>query len=303
MPIRETYWFCWRAYGVAAHGDGRGKQVAIHLFLKLPGKKLQCRWKCLFSSGGRPAKTECGLLEGDPGGSFDPPELSFQVHPTRVRPGATFWKLRSSFWITDLGPIGSNGHFGWDFGASVPLWNLKEDMTIISFQVSRSALWPPLMMWSSMELCPLKWLSFNTIIQLVWPPWPSIYCFDFKIFGSGVANVDFVIFPPRWMVGEDTSQLLLPPQYLVTRLFMAFTTPRRKGFFLWRESSIVWRPRPDAETFKKANSRFKARKKEKHIGIYVWIEKPMDFKKKRKHLLGKRTIWIAERLTKGFKGG
>ena len=125
------------------------------------------------------------------------------------------------FRLPELGPIGSNGLANpRDFLAPVAAF----DATPGPVQIIKKAggrLWQAtqdhspynVVAWHG-NLCPLKYNTahFNTIGSISFDhPDPSI----FTVLTSpsdtpGVANVDFVIFPPRWLVAEDTFR---PPWY------------------------------------------------------------------------------------------
>jgi len=119
------------------------------------------------------------------------------------------------FQLPDLGPIGSNGLANpRDFEAPVAAFeDIERPFEIV--QKFQGRLWrSPLghspfdvVAWHG-NLCPVRYdlRLFNTIGTVSYDhPDPSI----FTVLTSptdrpGTANVDFVIFPPRWMVAEDT---------------------------------------------------------------------------------------------------
>jgi homogentisate 1,2-dioxygenase len=119
------------------------------------------------------------------------------------------------FRLPELGPIGSNGLANArDFQVPVAAYE-DRDEPIELVQKSLGHLWTthldhsPLdvVAWhGSLAPCRYELARFNTIGTVSFDhPDPSI----FTVLTSpsetpGRANADFVIFPPRWMVGEDT---------------------------------------------------------------------------------------------------
>jgi homogentisate 1,2-dioxygenase len=119
------------------------------------------------------------------------------------------------FRLPDLGPIGSNGLANpRDFEAPAP-WFEDRDEPFEVIQKFGGKLWTTTLDHSPLDvvawhgnLAPLKYdlRRFNTLGTVSYDhPDPSI----FTVLTSpsdtpGRANADFVIFPPRWMVAEDT---------------------------------------------------------------------------------------------------
>ena len=119
------------------------------------------------------------------------------------------------FRLPELGPIGSNGLANpRDFETPVAWFEDKDEPTEV-IQKSLGSLWTTTLDHSPLDVvawhgnyAPWRYdLSrFNTIGTISFDhPDPSI----FTVLTSpsdvpGRANADFVIFPPRWMVGEDT---------------------------------------------------------------------------------------------------
>lgn len=125
------------------------------------------------------------------------------------------------FVIPDLGPIGANGlanprHF---FAPDAEIEENHKDCTII--QKFGGNLWQYRQDHSPLDVVgwhgdywPYKYdlKLFNTINTVSFDhPDPSIFTVLTSPSGHpGLANIDFVIFPPRWMVAEDTFR---PPYY------------------------------------------------------------------------------------------
>jgi homogentisate 1,2-dioxygenase len=119
------------------------------------------------------------------------------------------------FRLPDLGPIGANGLANpRDFETPVA-WYEDVDARTQLIQKFQGALWSTTLDHSPLDVvawhgnlapCRYDLTRFNTINTVSFDhPDPSI----FTVLTSpsdtpGTANVDFVIFPPRWMVAEDT---------------------------------------------------------------------------------------------------
>jgi homogentisate 1,2-dioxygenase len=119
------------------------------------------------------------------------------------------------FRLPDLGPIGSNGLANpRDFEAPAAAFEDVERPTEI-VQKFMGALWTTTLDHSPFDvvgwhgnLAPLRYdlTRFNTINTVSFDhPDPSIFTvLTAPGDTAGTANVDFVIFPPRWMVAEDS---------------------------------------------------------------------------------------------------
>ena len=167
--------------------------------------------------GGLTLYTEFGRLDIEP--------LEVAVIPRGVRyrvelkgPAARGYLCENHgapFRLPDLGPIGSNGLANpRDFEAPQP-WFEDRDEPFEIIQKFGGRLWTTTIDHSPLDvvawhgnLAPLKYdlRRFNTLGTVSYDhPDPSI----FTVLTSpsdtpGRANADFVIFPPRWMVAEDT---------------------------------------------------------------------------------------------------
>ena len=161
--------------------------------------------------------TELGRLEVPPGHiAVVPRGMKFRVYllESEAR-GYVAENYGVPFRLPDLGPIGSNGLANSrDFEAPVA-WFEDSDEPVEVVQKSLGALWHTTLDHSPLDVvawhgnyAPYRYdLSrFNTIGTVSFDhPDPSI----FTVLTSpsnvpGRANADFVIFPPRWMVAEDT---------------------------------------------------------------------------------------------------
>ncbi len=119
------------------------------------------------------------------------------------------------FRLPDLGPIGSNGLANpRDFQTPVA-WYEDRDEPVGLVQKFEGTLWSTALDHSPLDVvawhgsnAPYKYdlTRFNTIGTISYDhPDPSIFTvLTAPTSVPGMANVDFVIFPPRWLVGENT---------------------------------------------------------------------------------------------------
>ncbi len=166
--------------------------------------------------------TELGVLDVAPGEiALLPRGMAFSVAVHGPSRGYICENHGAPFRLPELGPIGSNGLANArDFKAPVAAF----DAGTTAFEIVKrygGALWHAqsahspfnVVAWHG-TLAPLKYdtAHFMTIGSISFDhPDPSI----FTVLTSpsdtpGTANCDFVIFPPRWMVMEDTFR---PPWY------------------------------------------------------------------------------------------
>jgi homogentisate 1,2-dioxygenase len=167
--------------------------------------------------------TELGVLDVHPGEvALVPRGLAFKVAlPDGPARGYICENYGAHFRLPELGPIGSNGLANArDFQAPVAAFEDSRG----EYEVIRKfggRLWAARMKHSPFNvvawhgnLAPIKYdtANFMTIGSISFDhPDPSI----FTVLTSpsdtpGTANCDFVIFPPRWLVAEDTFR---PPWY------------------------------------------------------------------------------------------
>ena len=168
-------------------------------------------------------RTELGILEAAPGEIAVIPrgtKFSVDLQGSDAR-GYVCENHGAPFRLPDLGPIGSNGLANpRDFLAPVAAYEdveghfellAKFDGRLWSAKIDHSPL--DVVAWHG-NYTPYKYdlAKFNAINTVSFDhPDPSI----FTVLTSpsdtpGTANVDFVIFPPRWMVAEDTFR---PPYF------------------------------------------------------------------------------------------
>ena len=167
--------------------------------------------------------TECGLLDLKPGEvALLPRGMAFKIDlPDGESRGYVAENYGAAFRLPELGPIGSNGLANpRDFLAPVAAYEVSPGAYEIVKKYG-GRLWRNtqpctpfnVVAWHG-NLAPLKYdtAHFMTIGSISFDhPDPSI----FTVLTSpsdtpGTANCDFVIFPPRWLVAEDTFR---PPWY------------------------------------------------------------------------------------------
>lgn len=168
-------------------------------------------------------RTELGLLDVAPGEIVVIPRgIKFQVqlHDKQAR-GYVCENYGQAFQLPELGPIGANGLANArDFLSPVAFYeDIDAKFTLISkfqgnfWQANLSHSPFNVVAWHG-NYAPYKYdLSlFNTMNTVSFDhPDPSIFTvLTSPTSHAGVANIDFVIFPPRWMVAEKTFR---PPYY------------------------------------------------------------------------------------------
>ncbi len=162
-------------------------------------------------------ETELGRLHVAPGWiGVVPRGIRFRVSlPDGPSTGYVAENYGLPFRLPDLGPIGSNGLANArDFEAPVAWFEDRDEQTEV-IQKSLGNLWTTVLDHSPLDVvawhgnyAPVRYdlAKFNAIGTVSFDhPDPSI----FTVLTSpsnvpGRANADFVIFPPRWMVAEDT---------------------------------------------------------------------------------------------------
>ncbi|MBB5203641.1 homogentisate 1,2-dioxygenase [Inhella inkyongensis] len=216
----------------AVNGDpDAGLGIAVHLYVadRSMGDRalMNADGEMLIvpQQGALNLRTELGCLRVEPGEIVVIPRgLSFKVEVEGPVRGYVCENHGAAFRLPELGPIGSNGLANpRDFLAPVAAFETDEAQNrpyeLIKKQDNR--LWRctqprspfDVVAWHG-NLCPYKYDTrrFMTINTVSFDHAdPSI----FTVLTSpsdtpGWANCDFVIFPPRWMVAEDTFR---PPWY------------------------------------------------------------------------------------------
>jgi homogentisate 1,2-dioxygenase len=209
-------------YGGA--GDvGAGDGIGIHLyavnrsmsdraFMNADGEML-----IVPQDGGLSIVTEMGRMDVAPGQiALIPRGVRFRVELAgKTARGYVCENYGATFRLPDLGPIGANGLANpRDFESPAAWFEDRETPTEI-VQKFMGGLWTATLDHSPFDVvawhgnlapCRYDLARFNTINTVSFDhPDPSI----FTVLTSpserpGTANCDFVIFPPRWMVAEDS---------------------------------------------------------------------------------------------------
>jgi homogentisate 1,2-dioxygenase len=197
--------------GVAVHLYRSSKSMVNRVLVDADGELL-----IIPQQGELRIVTELGRLDVAPGSiGVVPRGVKFRVEVDGDSRGYVAENHGLPLRLPELGPIGSNGLANArDFETPVA-WFEDEDEPTEVIQKSLGSLWATTLDHSPLDVvawhgnyAPYRYdLSrFNTINTVSFDhPDPSI----FTVLTSpsnvpGRANADFVIFPPRWMVGEDT---------------------------------------------------------------------------------------------------
>jgi homogentisate 1,2-dioxygenase len=198
--------------GVAVYLYRADKSMDHRVFVDSDGELL-----IIPQDGGLMVETELGRLDLEPGWiGLVPRGVRFRV---KLKGSSARGYVAENhglpFRLPDLGPIGSNGLANpRDFETPVAWYEDVDEPTEV-IQKSLGNLWHMTLDHSPLDVvawhgnyapCRYELARFNTIGSISFDhPDPSI----FTVLTSpsnvaGRANADFVIFPPRWMVAEDT---------------------------------------------------------------------------------------------------
>lgn len=198
--------------GVAVHLYAANAERLDRVFVSADGELL-----ILPQDGRIDLLTELGRIEIAPGQiALVPRGVRFKVGlPDGTARGYLAENFGAPFRLPDLGPIGANGLANpRDFETPVAWFEDKDEPTEL-IQKYGGRLWTTTLDHSPLDVvawhgnlapCRYDLSHFNAIGTVSFDhPDPSI----FTVLTSpshmvGRANVDFVIFPPRWMVAEDT---------------------------------------------------------------------------------------------------
>jgi len=211
------------------NGDPSGGGVGIHLYAANEDMKARALQNSdgelliVPQLGALLIQTEFGKLEVAPG------HIAVIPRGIRFRVGLVDGKARGyvcenyglPFHLPDLGPIGANGLASpRDF--QTPFADFEEfDGEFEIIQKFQGLLWRTVLDHSPFDVvawhgntAPYRYdlAKFNTIGSVSFDhPDPSIFTvLTSPSENAGTANCDFVIFPPRWMVAEDTFR---PPYF------------------------------------------------------------------------------------------
>lgn len=197
--------------GIGVHLYAANHSMAARAFQNADGELLVVPYQGALS-----IVTELGRLEVAPLQiALIPRGIRFRVEVVEASRGYICENYGAPFRLPDLGPIGSNGLANpRDFQAPVA-WYEDRDEPHEIIQKFQGRLWRTTLDHSPFDvaawhgnLTPYLYdlRHFNTINTVSFDhPDPSI----FTVLSSpgeihGTANCDFVIFPPRWMVAEQT---------------------------------------------------------------------------------------------------
>ncbi len=253
--------------GVAIHLYAANRSMEDRFFYNADGEML-----IVPQQGTLLIRTELGILEVPPGQiAAIPRGIKFRVElPEGSARGYICENYGAPFRLPDLGPIGANGLANpRDFLTPVAAYEEREGMfeTVAKFcgnlwaaEISHSPL--DVVAWHG-NYAPYKYdlATFNTINTVSFDhPDPSI----FTVLTApseipGTANCDFVIFPPRWMVAENTFR---PPWFHRNFMneFMGLIhgeyDAKAEGFLPGGSSlhNCMSGHGPDAATFEKASN-------------------------------------------------
>ena len=215
---------------VAANGDARA-QIGIGIHVYCANANMEKRFfynadgelLIVPQQGQLRALTEMGILEVKPGEILVIPRgIKFKVElPDGEARGYICENYGAPLELAERGPVGANGYANdRDFQYPVAWYeDVEDDFTLIAkfsgglFQASQSHSPLDVVAWVG-NSAPYKYdlSKFNVMNTVSYDhPDPSIFTvLTSQSESAGVANVDFVIFPPRWMVAEDTFR---PPYY------------------------------------------------------------------------------------------
>jgi homogentisate 1,2-dioxygenase len=197
--------------GIAVHLYRASKSMTDRVFVDADGESL-----IIPQSGTLRIRTELGCMDIGPGTvAVIPRGVRFRVEVDGDSRGYVAENHGLPLRLPELGPIGSNGLANSrDFETPVAWFEDRDEPTEV-IQKSLGSLWTTTLDHSPLDVvawhgnyAPYRYdlARFNTIGTISYDhPDPSI----FTVLTSpsnvpGRANADFVIFPPRWMVGEDT---------------------------------------------------------------------------------------------------
>jgi len=252
--------------GVGIHIYAATASMTDRFFYDADGEML-----ILPQQGGLRLATECGILEVKPGElAAIPRGIKFRVELLEgTARGYICENYGQPFRLPDLGPIGANGLANpRDFLAPVAAFDDREgEFEVVSKFLGR--LWKARFNHSPLDVvawhgnyAPYKYdmARFNCINTVSFDhPDPSIFTvLTAPSHLHGTANVDFAIFPPRWLVAEHTFR---PPWFHRNMMneFMGLIygeyDAKAEGFLPGGASlhNCMSGHGPDAETFERAS--------------------------------------------------
>ena len=253
--------------GVGIHLYAATASMTDRFFYNADGEML-----VLPQEGAVRFHTECGILEVAPGELVVIPRgIKFRVELLAARArGYVCENYGQGFRLPELGPIGANGLANSrDFLTPVAAYEDREgEFEVVSKFLGR--LWTSKYDHSPLDVvgwhgnyAPYKYdmVRFNCINTVSFDhPDPSIFTVLTAPSGlHGTANVDFAIFPPRWLVAEDTFR---PPWFHRNMMneFMGLIygeyDAKAEGFVPGGASlhNCMSGHGPDAQTFERASA-------------------------------------------------
>jgi homogentisate 1,2-dioxygenase len=198
--------------GVTVHLYRANRSMERRAFMNADGEML-----IVPQQGRLDLATECGRFTVAPGEiAVIPCGMKLQVElPDGPSRGYIAENHGAALRIPDLGPIGATGLANpRDFLTPVAWFEDRDEPTEL-VQKFQGTLWATMLDHSPLDVvawhgsnapCKYDTARFNTINTVSYDhPDPSIFTvLTSPTSTPGVANMDFVIFPPRWMVAEDT---------------------------------------------------------------------------------------------------
>ncbi|MBK9323056.1 MAG: homogentisate 1,2-dioxygenase [Bdellovibrionaceae bacterium] len=213
--------------GIGSALEQRGLHIHLYAFNKNMNRRYVMNadgdFLIVLQDGKVQVKTELGVISAEPGEIVVVPRgMVFQINPlSQVCHGYVGENFGSPFRLPELGPIGANGlahrrHF---LTPQAAFEDLDEKVELLG---KFSGQW-----WSAeMDHSPLNVVAwhgnyvpykydlrlFNSVNTVSYDhPDPSIFTvLTSPSDTAGVSNIDFVVFPPRWMVAEHTFR---PPYF------------------------------------------------------------------------------------------
>lgn len=229
MPTKETD-FIDGLITMAGNGDTDSwSGLGVHIYAanaSMKNRYFYCadgEFLIVPQQGRLVLRTELGVIDAAPGEiAVIPRGIKFAVDfPDGPSRGYVCENYGQPFQLPDLGPIGANGLANpRDFQTPVAAFEDKDEPTQVVAKFA-GKLWAgeydhsPLNVvgWHG-NYAPYKYnlAHFNTINTVSFDhPDPSIFTvLTSPAHPQGTANIDFVIFPPRWMVAEHTFR---PPYF------------------------------------------------------------------------------------------
>jgi homogentisate 1,2-dioxygenase len=253
--------------GIGVHMYGANADMQGRWFYDADGELL-----IVPQQGRLHIETECGVLDVEPQEiALIPRGIRFAVKlPDGAARGYVCENFGAHLRLPDLGPIGSNGLANpRDFLApNAAFEDVEGDFELVAkFQ---GHLWRASIGHSPIDVvgwhgshAPMKYdlRRFNTIGSISFDhPDPSIFLVLTSPSDTpGVGNMDFVIFPPRWLVAQDTFR---PPWFHrnIASEFMGLVhgayDAKAEGFAPGGASlhNCMTGHGPDATTFEKASN-------------------------------------------------